>query len=161
MLDSPWTHSMPSLFFHPDHLLSPSYRNEQSFDSLPSDRDSFMNSLATLDLSNPFNTIASVTPDTSVWSGESFDYHHQNRIDEHRHEFRSSSFEPLPFLSAEDSRQPLIHPHLSQKHAIIQQSRACRPNSFSLVKTLFSFINRSDFTESKRKPHCSFTRQSS
>ena len=88
-----------------------------------------MNSLTTLDLSNPFNLIAAVTPGTSVCSAKGLDDRHQNRINEHRPAFRSTYFEPLPFLSAEDPRQQMIYPQMSQKHTIIKQSRAC-PSDF-------------------------------
>ena len=133
MLDAPWTtSSMPYLFVNPDHLTSPSYGNEHSYNTFQSHIDCFMDASTTLDLSNPFNVIAAITPDPSV--------HSFKGLDEHQTEFRSDYFEPLPFLSAEDSRKQLIYPHLSEKHAIIKQSRACPSDFLSAIRSSDSSI---------------------
>jgi len=104
---------MPCLFWASNNDITPTNQQpEKSSYNNPISSSDGMSSLNTLDLSNPFNIVATVSPLSSVWSLNSL-----HQIDEQQ-ERSSNYFEPLPFS---DTQQQVHHPQLSQKHTIIKQ----------------------------------------
>ena len=103
---------MPCLFSNPNNLKN--HQQEQQINSSYNSNNCLISSLNNLDLSNPFNIVATLSPSSSVWS---LNYYH-NQITEEQ-ELKSNYFEPLPFL---DTQKQINHPQLSQKHTLIKQS---------------------------------------
>jgi hypothetical protein len=110
---------MPCLFSNNPHLNYENYQPNQEFNFLYNSNDCLINSLNNLDLSNPFNIIATISPTSSVWSLNNFNYNH-NHINEQ--EIKSNYFEPLPFFDTKNQTKQMNYPQLSQKHTIIKQS---------------------------------------
>lgn len=78
------------------------------------------NQLNNLDLSNPFNMAATLSPTSSAWSLNHFnsdEYHLEQR------KYDENYFEPLPFLETNSQTKSMNYPQLSQKHTIIKQSK--------------------------------------
>ncbi|CAF1399165.1 unnamed protein product [Rotaria sordida] len=123
---SPWTTSMPCLFSNNTNL---NYRNQQQqqqqqqkFNSLYNSNDYLISSLNNLDLSNPFNIVATRSPISSVWSLNNLDYYYyQINEQQEKQEFKNNYFEPLPFINTQNQSIQNNYPQLSQKHAIIKQ----------------------------------------
>lgn len=92
---------MPCLFNNNDHHLT--------------------DSLHRLDLTNPFNIIATLSPtsSSSVWSVNSLN---MNFIDNNQNKSKENYFEPLPFLEPLKPTKQTNYPQLSQKHTTIKQS---------------------------------------
>ena len=103
---------MPCLF---SNLSMKQYSLEMSFNS----QEYLTNSLKNLDLSNPFNIVAALSPTSSNWSLNHFNYD-EPTIEERK--YRENYFEPLPFLETNSQTKPTNYPQLSQKHTIIKQS---------------------------------------
>lgn len=83
--------------------------------------DRLTDSLHRLDLTNPFNIIATLSPtsSSSVWSVNSLN---MNFIDNNQNESKENYFEPLPFLEPLKQTKQTNYPQLSQKHTTIKQS---------------------------------------
>jgi hypothetical protein len=77
--------------------------------------DCLINSLNNLDLSNPFNIAATLSPTSSIWSLDNYNFNVN-----HEQELKRNHFEPLPFF---DQTKSINHPQLSQKHNLIKQSK--------------------------------------
>jgi len=103
-LDSPWTTSMPCLFSN----------HQLNFSS--TSQDCLISSFNNLDLSNPFNIAATLSPTSSIWSLDNFNSNHEQ-------EFKKNHFEPLPFFDTHNQTKQINYPQLSQKHNIIKQSK--------------------------------------
>jgi len=130
-LDSPWTTSMPCLFSNNSKV---NYENEE-FNFSYNRNDCLINSLNNLDLSNPFNIIATKSPTLSVWSLN------HNQINEQ--ELKRNYFEPLPFCNTQNQIKQNNYPQLSQKHTIIKQSIKFHLNIFIKKKIFFKHSDRS------------------
>lgn len=111
-LDSPWTTSMPCLFSNNSNN---NYENNQEFNN----NNCLISSLNNLDLSNPFNIIASLSPTSSNWSLNNFNTNFQQI---NQQELQKNYFEPLPFFNTQNQIKQNNYPQLSQKHTIIKQS---------------------------------------
>jgi hypothetical protein len=117
---------MPCLFSSNTNLMNPQQVNS-SFNR----NDCLINSMNNLDLSNPFNIVASLSPASSVCS---LNYYH-NQITEQQ-ELKSNYFEPLPFLNSQSQTKQINYPQLSQKHMIIKQSKSYRNQQLIFFLTL-------------------------
>ncbi|CAF2321602.1 unnamed protein product [Rotaria sp. Silwood2] len=122
---SPWTTSMPCLFSNNTNINCRNHQQEQQFNSSYNSNDCLISSLNNLDLSNPFNMVATKSPVSSVWSLNNLNYYHyqinEQQQQQHKHELKNNYFEPLPFIDAENQLKQNNYPQLSQKHAIIKQ----------------------------------------
>jgi hypothetical protein len=76
--------------------------------------------LNNLDLSNPFNIAATLSPSSSVWSLNNLNYRNEEQ------EIKRNYFEPLPFFQTQNQSKQMNYPQLSQKHTIIKQSMRYR-----------------------------------
>jgi hypothetical protein len=106
---------MPCLFSNNPNL---NHENEQFHMSYNSN-DCLISSLNNLDLSNPFNIVATRSPISSVWSLNNFNYNPHQIIES---ELKSNYFEPLPIFPTQNQTKQINYPQLSQKHTIIKQS---------------------------------------
>ena len=108
---------MPCLFSAHSHL---NYGNNQLNFSY-NNQDYLISSLNNLDLSNPFNIAATLSPTSSLWS-----LNHFNSNDDYinEQEINRNHFEPLPFSDTHHQTKSNNYPQLSQKHAIVKQSKS-------------------------------------
>lgn len=123
MLDSPWTASLPCLVSSNRSFLFDHQCEESASYYCFDGTDGLISSLNKLDLSNPFNFVATHSPTSSLCSLTS-QYNHTVGNDQQQDaSFSNKYFEPLPFV--EPQKQP-NYPQLSQKHSIIKQSKMPR-----------------------------------
>jgi hypothetical protein len=78
--------------------------------------------LSNLDLSNPFNIVASISPASSIGSLNSLHCYHNHINEQRQQEVRNNYFEPLPYFNTQNQQKQINYPQLSQKHTIIKQS---------------------------------------
>lgn len=103
---------MPCLFSN--------YSNQLNISS--NSQECLIHSFNHLDLSNPFNMAATLSPTSSIWSLNHFTSD-ECHIEERK--FKENYFEPLPFLETNSQTKSMNYPQLSQKHTIIKQSNSC------------------------------------
>jgi len=103
---------MPCLFSSNTNLNYENRQENQQFNL----SNCLINSLNNLDLTNPFNIIATISPTSSIWSLNNFNH---NQINEQ--ELKKNYFEPLPFLDTDNQTKQINYPQLSQKHTIVKQ----------------------------------------
>lgn len=141
---SPWTTSMPCLFStasiysQQNNLYSPSCNSN----------DYLTDSLHRLDLTNPFNIIATLSPTSSVWSVNSLN----TNLNGNNH--KENYFEPLPFLETTNQTAQVNHPQLSQKHTTIKQMIARKSKQQSRFNSCDN-VSSAKFQRKKRSI-CSF-----
>jgi hypothetical protein len=100
---------MPCLFSNNSNHNYENHQENQDYSN-----NCLISSLNNLDLSNPFNIVATLSPTSSIFSLNNFDSNHE--------ELKSNYFEPLPFINTQDQIKQINYPQLSQKHNIIKQS---------------------------------------
>ncbi|CAM4893254.1 unnamed protein product [Rotaria socialis] len=120
---SPWIISTPCSFSGNVDLNYRNFQQEQQINLPHMSNDCPIRSFNNLDLSNPFNMIATTSPILSVWSLDSLHYdHNQLNEQQQKQELRTNYFEPLPFTDNHNPPKQDSYPQLSQKHTIIKQS---------------------------------------
>jgi hypothetical protein len=112
------------------------FSNNSNISSI--NEDCLISSLNNLDLSNPFNMVATLSPTSSLWSLENFSI---NLNDEQ--ELKKNYFEPLPFFDTDNQIKSNNYPQLSQKHNLIKQSKKEIRFFLSREKHIFGFSDRS------------------
>ncbi|CAF1246139.1 unnamed protein product [Adineta steineri] len=155
---SPWTTSMPCLFSSNtmNHNCG-NYHQEHQMNSVYNSNDYLIDSLNNLDLTNPFNIIATISATSSVCSLNNFNYYH-NKINEEQ-EVKSNYFEPLPFIKNENHSKQFHYPQLSQKHTIIKQmiNRKGKPH-YSQQRSHYNSCENllSSISQRKKRQICTF-----
>lgn len=124
---------MPCLF---SKNLNINHEKSLELNSSNNSNDCLINSLNNLDLSNPFNIIATITPiSTSTSSSLNNLNYNYKQINEEKNNY----FEPLPFSNKENQLKQINYPQLSQKHTIIKQMIARKTKqNYNNYQNLFS-----------------------
>jgi len=125
---------MPCLFSSNTNLNHGHYQQEHQVNSSYNSNDYLISSLNNLDLSNPFNIAATISPSSSVWSLNNLNYINE----EQQQEIKMNYFEPLPFFQTQNQLKQMNYPQLSQKHTIIKQSMRYR--ILILIRTFLNLV---------------------
>jgi hypothetical protein len=124
---------MPCLFSNPNNLKN--HQQEQQINSSYNSNNCLISSLNNLDLSNPFNIAATISPSSSVWSLNNLNYINE---EQQQQEIKMNYFEPLPFFQTQNQLKQMNYPQLSQKYTIIKQSMRYR--ILILIRTFLNLV---------------------